>query len=250
MITEALNSSAADSSSQLTSLPSKVLDKDDFLNLLITQLQNQDPLNPTDSFEFTAQLTQFSSLEQLSNVNDNLNDLKNFQASINNSQAVSLIGKTVTANGSYIRLTADGPVACNFELEDDAALVVANIYDSAGEFVKAFESSDLSAGQNSLFWDGTDKNGNQMPEGGYTFEVLAADINGNDVDVSTYFTGLVEKVTFENNASFLIAAGQKIALGDVVQVAVSDNEALGDTAESDSTSQASQSATALTNGGK
>ena len=248
MITEVSNSSAA-GSSQLTSLPSKVLGKDDFLNLLITQLQNQDPLNPTDSFEFTAQLTQFSSLEQLSNVNDNLNDLKNFQASINNSQAVSLIGKTVTANGNYIRLTADGSAECNFKLEDDAALVVANIYDSTGEFVKAIESSGVSAGQNTLFWNGTDKNGNQMPEGSYTFEILAADINGNDVDASTLFTGTVEKVTFENNTSFLIAGGQKFALGDVVQVAVPEKETLGGSTQSESTSQASQSETSSINGG-
>ena len=248
MITEALNAGAS-GNTQLTALPSKVLSKDDFLNLLITQLQNQDPLNPTDSVEFTSQLAQFSSLEQLGNVNDNLQELKNFQASINNSQAVSLIGKTITANGNFIQLTGDEPVECNFELADDAALVAATIYDSAGEFVKSFEGQDLSAGQNSLLWDGTDQNGSRMPAGNYTFEIMAADINGNDVDVSTFFTGTVEKVTFENNASFLIAGGQKFALGDVVQVAVPEKETLGGTTQSESTSQASQSETSSINGG-
>jgi flagellar basal-body rod modification protein FlgD len=249
MITEALNAGAS-GGTQLTALPSKVLNKDDFLNLLITQLQNQDPLNPTDSAEFTAQLAQFSSLEQLGNVNDNLQDLKNFQASINNSQAVSLIGKTITANGNFIRLTADDPVECNFKLADDAALVSANIYDSAGEFVKSFESQNMAAGQNSLFWDGTDKNGNRMPNGNYTFEIMAADINGKDIDATTYFTGTVDKVTFENNASFLISGSQKIALGDVVEVAAAEKAAVGDTPESDSIDPASQSTTPLINGGK
>ena len=82
---------------ELTAMTSKVMDKDDFLNLLITQLQNQDPLNPTDSTEFTAQLAQFSSLEQLNNVNQNLQTLQLYQASINNAQTVSFIGKEVTA---------------------------------------------------------------------------------------------------------------------------------------------------------
>jgi flagellar basal-body rod modification protein FlgD len=248
MITEALNSGAS-GGTQLTALPSKVLDKDDFLNLLITQLQNQDPLNPTDSVEFTSQLAQFSSLEQLGNVNDNLQELKNFQASINNSQAVSLIGKAVTANGNSLQLTDDGPVECNFNLADDAALVVANIYDSTGEFVKAFESQNMAAGQNSLLWDGTDKNGNRMPDGNYTFEIMAADINGKDVDASTFFTGIVEKVIFESNASFLISGNQKIALGDVVQVAVPE-KAAGNISESDSVDPESQSSTQLINGGK
>jgi flagellar basal-body rod modification protein FlgD len=248
MITEALNAGAS-GGTQLTALPSKVLNKDDFLNLLITQLQNQDPLNPTDSTEFTSQLAQFSSLEQLSNVNDNLLELKNFQASINNSQAVSLIGKTITANGNFIKLTADDPVECNFKLADDAALVVANVYDSSGEFVKAIESPNMTAGQNSLSWDGTDKNGNRAPDGNYTFEIMAADINGKDIDATTFYTGTVDKVTFENNASFLISGSQKIALGDVVEVAL-ENAAAGDLSESDSIDPASQSTTPLINGGK
>jgi flagellar basal-body rod modification protein FlgD len=248
MITEALNSGVA-GGAQLTALPSKVLDKDDFLNLLITQLQNQDPLNPTDSVEFTAQLAQFSSLEQLGNVNDNLQELKNFQASINNSQAVSLIGKTITANGNSILLTAEEPVECNFKLEDDAALVVANIYDSTGEFVTAFESSNMAAGQHSLFWDGTDKNGNRMPDGHYTFEIMAADVNGKAIEAATFFTGCVDKVKFENNSSFLISGSQKISLGDVVQVAAPESAPAIETPESDSTNAVLQSTTPLINGG-
>ena len=66
-------------STQAAGVPTKELDRDAFLNLLVTQLQNQDPLNPTDSAEFTAQLAQFSSLEQLGSVNDNLKQLKNFE---------------------------------------------------------------------------------------------------------------------------------------------------------------------------
>ncbi len=248
MITTEIDSSKSVAAGLSTS-QSTALGKDDFLNLLITQLQNQDPLNPTDSVEFTAQLAQFSSLEQLGNVNENLVELKNFQASINNSQAVSLIGKTITANGNFIQLADDGPVDCNFSLDDDAALVVANIYDSTGEFVKAFEGSNLTAGPNTLYWDGTDKNGNRVADGNYTFEISAVDANGQDIDATTLFTGTVDKVNFENNASFLSAGNQKIALGDVIQVAMPEKTQNSGPAASNPDNTQPQSSNAFINGG-
>jgi flagellar basal-body rod modification protein FlgD len=222
MITSELNP-VTTGSTELAVSESSVLGKEDFLNLLITQLQNQDPLNPTDSTEFTAQLAQFSSLEQLSNVNDNLEQLQNFQASTNNSQAVLLLGKVITANGNFLQLTDCEPIGCDFSLDRDAAAVVVNIYDNTGEFVKAFDSENLSAGRHTLVWDGTDRNGNPAKDGIYSFEILAADANGQDVNVTTFFTGTIDTVTFENNTPFLTSGGQKIALGDVIQVAAPEN---------------------------
>jgi len=218
MITSELNP-VTTGSTELAAAQQPVLGKEDFLNLLITQLQNQDPLNPADSTEYTAQLAQFSSLEQLSNVNDNLEQLQNFQASTNNSQAVSLLGKEITANGNFLQLTDGESIGCDFNLDRDATTVVVNIYDSTSEFVKAFESEDLPAGRHTLVWDGTDRNGNPAKDGNYTFEILAVDANGQNINVTEFFTGTVNTVTFENNAPFLISGGQKIALGDVIQVA-------------------------------
>jgi flagellar basal-body rod modification protein FlgD len=218
MITSELNPVTTGSTEPAAS-QSPVLGKEDFLHLLITQLQNQDPLSPTDHTEFTAQLAQFSSLEQLNNVNDNLEQLQNFQASTNNSQAVSLLGKEITANGNFLQLTDGESIGCDFNLDRNATTVVVNIYDSTSEFVKAFESEDLPAGRHTLVWDGTDRNGNPAKDGNYTFEILAADANGQNINVTEFFTGTVNTVTFENNTPFLISRGQKIALGDVIQVA-------------------------------
>ena len=222
MITTGLES-VTTAGSKPAVVPTKEMDRDAFLNLLITQLQNQDPLNPTDSTEFTAQLAQFSSLEQLGNVNDNLKQLQNFQASINNSQAVSLIGKEITANGNSFQLTDGRPAGCDFEIDENAAVVVVSIYDHTGEFVTSFEGQNLSAGQQTLYWDGTDKNGNPAAPGNYTFEVMAADANGNSIQATTFFSGSVNKVVFENNTTYLIAGGQKVALGDVIQVSAPEN---------------------------
>ena len=241
MITSELNPVTTGSSGPAAS-PPPVLGKEDFLNLLITQLQNQDPLNPTDSTEFTAQLAQFSSLEQLSNVNDNLEQLQNFQASTNNSQAVSLLGKEITTNGNFLQLIDAGSVGYDFSLDRDASSVVATVYDSTGGFVKSIESQNLVAGHHKLFWDGTDKNGNPAEDGSYTFEILAADANGQDNKTKTFFTGTVDTVTFENNTPFLISRSQKIALSDVIQVATPKN------IEKDP--QLEKQNNTLTNGGK
>ena len=211
------------SSTQTAGVPTKELDRDAFLNLLITQLQNQDPLNPTDSVEFTAQLAQFSSLEQLGNVNDNLKQLQNFQASINNSQAVALIGKEITANGNSLTLADGQPAGCHFELEQDASVVVVSIYDQTGGFVRSFESQHLTAGQHTLYWDGNDQQNAAAAPGSYTFEVMAADANGNNINTTTFFTGHVSKVIFDNNTTYLISGDQKVALGDVIEVGAIEN---------------------------
>ena len=202
---------------------SSVLGKEDFLNLLITQLQNQDPLNPTDSTEFTAQLAQFSSLEQLSNVNENLEQLQNTQTAANNSQAVSLLGKEITAKGNFLKLTDGEPIGCDFSLDRDAAMAVVNIYDSTNEFVRAIESENLSSGQQTLTWDGTDRAGNPVKDGNYTFEILAADANGQNVNATAFFTGTVDTVTFEHNSPFLISGDRKIAISDLIKVATPRN---------------------------
>ena len=218
MITNEIDSSAAGGSPRSVSR-SNVLDKDAFLHLLVTQLQHQDPLNPTDSVEFTAQLAQFSSLEQLGNVNTNLGDLKNFQASLNNSQTVSLIGKSITADGNSVELSDSGLTQCNFKLDDDAVTVAISIYDPTGTYIAEIEGENLKAGQHALPWDGNDHKGNRVATGEYSFEIIAEDANGQTVGTTTLFSGIVDRVVFENNTSYLISGNHKVALGDVIEVA-------------------------------
>jgi flagellar basal-body rod modification protein FlgD len=209
--------------SQASAGPSKELSRDAFLSLLIAQLQNQDPLNPTDSTEFTAQLAQFSSLEQLGNVNDNLKQLQKFQAAGNNAQAVALIGKEITASGNSLELAQDRPAGCNFKIDEAAKVVAVSIYDHTGEFVTSFEGRNLTAGKHTLDWDGIDQNGNRAAAGNYTFEVLAADANGDSIDTATFFNGKVDKVIFEEDTTYLISGDRRVALGDVIEVGASEN---------------------------
>jgi flagellar basal-body rod modification protein FlgD len=192
--------------------------KDAFLKLLITQLQHQDPLNPADSTEFTSQLAQFSSLEQLSNVNDNLAALKLYQASSNNAQAVSFIGKDIVSKGKSLQVTSGQPVACEFELKAAAKRAVVSIYDASGNFVRDIQGTALPAGKQSLSWDAKDRNGNTVPDGAYTFEVQAEGASGEKLDVTTYSKGTVTGITFEDGITYLVIGRSKVAIGDVTQV--------------------------------
>ena len=203
---------------QVTSSKDSALGKDDFLNLLVAQLQNQDPLNPMDSTAFTSQLAEFSSLEQLSNVNENLEYLQMYQASINNAQAVSFIGKNIDALGSSIQLESGENQDIHFELSQDSSSVVINIYDEAGSFVKYIENGPLGEGKQGVEWDGTDNGGNALPEGIYKFEVMAVDANGDKVQTATYISDRVTGVTFKNGVTYLLAGGTKIPIGDVIEV--------------------------------
>jgi flagellar basal-body rod modification protein FlgD len=211
-------STVSDSGSASTTTASSSLDKDAFLKLLTTQLQNQDPLNPTDSTEFTAQLAQFSSLEQLSNINETLNTLNLYQASINNAQAVGFIGKDIVANGNSIEMASGQSVSCDYELPAAAKSVVVTIYDATGNFVRDYETTAVAAGKQSLTWDGKDRNGNTVADGLYTFEVQAVDQKDTKLDVTTFSKGTVTGVTFEDGITYLITGKNKPAIGNVTQV--------------------------------
>lgn len=200
-----------------------ILGKDDFLKLLVAQLQAQDPLNPMDSTEFTAQLAQFSSLEQLANINDNIGNLQASQTLIGNSQVIDFIGKTVQASGNSIYLANGVSDDIQFELGGDAKAVFVNVYDATGAFVKTVESGTLNAGQQDLTWNGTDSNGNKVSDGVYTFEVLAVDENDETVNTTTFTTGKVSGVTFKNGTPVLLTGNQEIPLSSVIEVAESEN---------------------------
>lgn len=214
-----------------SSFESNILGKDDFLNLLVTQLRHQDPLSPMESAEFTSQLAQFSSLEQMSNVNTNLELLQLYQASINNSQAVGFIGKTIKALGNSIGV-ADGVAdQIHFELAENASAVIAHIYDSHKNLVKTIQPGGLNAGAQSVEWDATNNDGNKVPDGTYTFELIATDTDANPVSATTLITASVSGVSFKDGTTYLLAGNQEIPIGSVFEVmekVKSENEELTD----------------------
>lgn len=210
--------SAQTSASKNTTNQNTVLGKDEFLTLLVAQLQHQDPMNPMDSTGFTAQLAQFSSLEQLQNVNDQLSHIGASQASLNNLQAVDYIGKTVVASGSSTQVKDGVAEKLRFDLDADASRVDVKLYDAAGNFIRSIENDAMNKGQQSITWDGTDMNGNAVPDGTYTFQIMALDANQKAVSVSTYTTGLISGVNFRDGSAYLLAGDIEIPMSSVVSV--------------------------------
>lgn len=196
-----------------------VMGKDEFLKLLVAQLQHQDPMNPMDSTGFTAQLAQFSSLEQLQNVNSNLNNLSAAQTSSNNAQAVSFIGKTVITSGSEFEVRNGSANSINFDLNADAATVQIAVYDAAGNYLRTIDGGRMTAGEQSVDWDGLDQNGSRVSDGLYNFEVLAVDAENQAIQVSTYTSGKVTGVNYKNGSAYLLANQIEIPLSSVISVA-------------------------------
>jgi flagellar basal-body rod modification protein FlgD len=206
------------STNSLYSASSQTLDKDDFLKLLVTQLQNQDPLNPADSTEFVTQLAQFSSLEQLQNVNSNIQVLQLFEQSINNSQAVTFVGKTIKASGSMFELGTGETYEVQYQLGEDAAKVYVNILDETGTAVKKIEMDALSAGSQSVVWDGTDENGNPVPAGTYSFSVQAQNEDGEAMSTAAYVEETVTGVSYHDGSTYLLANDIEIPYSAIIEV--------------------------------
>jgi flagellar basal-body rod modification protein FlgD len=176
--------SSASTTAKSATKNADIMGKEDFLTLLVAQLQNQDPLNPDDPTEFTAQLAQFSSLEQLYNLNESMTGLTTAQANSEKLAALSLIGKEVSYNGSSF--TYDGtPIAVGYQLDGVATGVTLSLQDADGRTINTLEAAgtELTAGNHFITWDGTDQDGNPAVAGTYKI-VLQASAAGTDASIA------------------------------------------------------------------
>jgi flagellar basal-body rod modification protein FlgD len=198
------------------------LDKDDFLRLLITKLTYQDPLNPASDEDFVAQLAQFSSLEQLEQMNTNLaTDLQwNYLLSqtISNTMSTSLIGRTIVADSSELQLDTAGTAQICLNLPESAQNLTIKIIDEDGETVRTISVDSPGEGDIAVSWDGLDDNGVQAPAGLYTIEAEATNLDDEAITPSLYVEGKVEAVSYVNGIAYLNVNGQSIPLSSVREV--------------------------------
>jgi len=193
--------------------------KEEFLELLVAQLTHQDPLNPMEGTEFTAQLAQFSSLEQLIRVNDNLGSLTNLEDAITQSQSVDMIGKQILAEGNTIAMTNGISSNIIFDLDKPTDSASINVFDADGALVSVFDTAELQAGQNKVAFAGFDKAGNPLPDGLYTFKISALDAEEKAVSVTTFSSGIVTGVNIAKDGGTNLQIGTtEFPLASVVQV--------------------------------
>ena len=196
------------------------LGKNDFLKLLVAQLEHQDPLSPQEGQEFAAQLAQFSSLEQLTNVNDNLKTGQAFDLAMSNSSMINLIGKTVDAAGNSFELGENETETLKFSLAKDSTDVTINVYDSTGANISSLNIGASSSGIKEFVWSGKDSKGEQLPAGTYSFDILAEDAAGNFIETQTFAAGSVTDIIFEGTDAFAIVNGQKINVSQISKVSL------------------------------
>ncbi|MEW5741771.1 MAG: FlgD immunoglobulin-like domain containing protein [Myxococcota bacterium] len=206
--------------------PSK-LGKDEFLKLLMTQLGNQDPLSPMDNQAFVTQLAQFAHVELAQQTSQQLDALLMAQASSNQLQAASLVGKdAVLAHDGF---TWDGAlsgspratpsVQLTGDLQGRAAQVTAVVKDSTGKTVRRIELGPHDAGPFQFEWDGRDDAGNYAAPGEYTVSFTAADADGEPVGAQALSHSRITGVSFETGyAELLLSNHQRVKLADVLRI--------------------------------
>ena len=196
--------------------------KEQFLQLLVAQLQHQDPLSPIESQDFAAQLAQFSNVELLGSIDANILDGTNanmaLAQSITNTMAANFIGREVTVLGDHLQIGTGEVSSIDFRLASEADSVTITIYDENGALVRTFEENRMDAGMQKFEWDGKDEDGVDLKPGKYTYKVEASDADGNDIQVMQMAKGLVEAVKYAAGSAVLVVNGIEVLFSDVMQI--------------------------------
>ncbi|MBU0518139.1 hypothetical protein KKA00_02610 [bacterium] len=194
----------------------------DFLEILMIQLQYQDPMSPMDSQQFASQLAQFSQLEQITQMNQNLEASIQtnllLAQSVNNTMAADMIGKGVLAYGNDINLEAGEETTINYKLAGSAQEVTIEIKNESGATVRTIEVGAQGSGDQETVWDGKDDDGDDLPAGAYSYSISAQTSGGTAVQTTTYTTGVINGVSYEQGMAEFIIGAVQIAMGDIYQI--------------------------------
>lgn len=212
-----LNGAAAQASRSRVASQKLTEDFDNFLLILTTQLQNQDPLSPMDTHEFTNQLVLFAGVEQSIAQNDSLEKLIALQSSNQAAAAVSYIGRTVQAKGNAFQLTGDG-ATLHYELPEAAKTATLTVLDSANSIVLFTPLQGKDAGENSFAWDGKNAAGSPLPPGRYSFRINAVNANEAPITPRLSVEGQVDGVEIGPGGTILTVGDTKVKLDDVFRI--------------------------------
>lgn len=225
------------------------LGRDEFLQLLVAQLRNQDPTNPQDGHEFAAQLAQFSTVEQLTSINeavqgqaqqlaglasgiDGLHAGQTAMAGrlsgrIDLGSATALIGQTVEMSGAAVEWSGGAAAQIPVRVGAEVREVTAVVRDASGAVVRTLRVGGHAAGDLTIAWDGTLDNGSPAPHGTYTVDVSAIGANGKAATATAVTTGTVERLSVDGDGVFLYVDGRPIPFADLLSVLPGASSASG-----------------------
>ena len=212
--------SAQGSASAVSSLTGRTagssLGRDEFLKLLVTQLRNQDPMNPQQPHEFAAQLAQYSSVEQLTQLNDAMaaqNASMQLNAMIGKTAlGASLLGKTVLAFGNQVEITAGAKTSIRAEIGTQGGTATLRLYDRAGNEVTHRDLGLVKGGMQTLALP------SDLPAGDYSYKLEVKASDNSDVAVTPFTTGVVTGLSFENGQILLKLGGVSVGLDALSEV--------------------------------
>lgn len=191
-------------------------DFDQFLNLLTTQLQNQDPLNPMDSNEFTNQIVQFSQVEQAINTNQKLDSLVSLQLASISGAALNYVGMDISYRSAELHYDGDNPVKINYALNEDSSSANVIIADETGKTVYKGPVPS-TAGGHEFVWNGENSNGGTVGAGTYSVRVDAQSSQSEEfLDVATVVSGNVRGIESQNGVIHLLVGDRAIQLKNVI----------------------------------
>lgn len=199
--------------------PKKALGRDEFLKLLIAQLENQDPTSPQENGEFVAQLAQFSQLEESQKMSESFGQFSSAFQSTQHLQATSLVGRPVHVNSSRAFLGAQGDVSVLADFSAATQASTLKVYNSNGELVDQFALGQQTEGRKEFIWTGMDATDKRYPQGMYTFEVQASNAGVTET-LPTFLSANVNSVTIEPGGKLtlnLAGLGPK-SMSDIVQI--------------------------------
>ena len=197
-------------------------DFSEFLNLLTVQLQNQDPLSPMDTNEFTNQLVAFTGVEQQINTNQKLDSLVSLELGSNYNSSLSYVGKEISYVSSELNYTGT-PSQIRYTLANNAALSKINVYNESGQVVYTTNAA-TTAGVHEFTWNGETNTGGQAPAGTYSISVDALDIEDQPISSQTMVSGRVSGVESQAGQVFLIVGERAVAVSNVLKA--SENNSL------------------------
>lgn len=187
-----------------------------FLNLLITQMQYQNPFSPMDNQAFMNQLTQFASLEELQTINSQLQTNMVYTQSLNNTLLLGLIGRQATVPGQRVTVAAGSATQNQIDTASGGVATV-TVRNAAGQVVATY-TRQVSAGWNDISWDGRTSDGTAAADGTYTLDVALVDRAGQALTHTDYMTAPVESIRFENNMAIVRIAGEDFYVAEIRQI--------------------------------
>ncbi len=197
--------------------PNGILGKDDFLQLLITELKYQDPTDPMDTDKILTQTSQLATLEAQTNTNDTMKQISEAYKSSSQFNAIGAIGKIADVGNSDIRLDESGSVGFEVYFPEEAASGTLQITDASGNLIKSVDLPSLSSGVHPFEWDGTDASGNRVDAGAYQVHVSYSTPSGEELSTRV---GLypIESVRFDGGEALLKLGSHYVPLAQVKEV--------------------------------